>query len=139
MKMNISNLFVYYCDCLCICTSHLCACFIRILLQMQGCLTPSIWLYLFYRQMEVASGLVKFQNRYGRVYVQLSGNCKMWRSGFSSEDGGWLSTDVYVDIVEQKWHANLKIANLFVPVKYIVNNVLHYPQLSHILTVVYFG
>ncbi|XP_051136836.1 protein TIC236, chloroplastic [Andrographis paniculata] len=67
------------------------------------------------RQMEIASGHVKFQNNYGRVYVQLSGNCKMWRSDFSSEDGGWLSTDVYVDVVEQQWHANLKIANLFVP------------------------
>ncbi|KAL1539650.1 protein TIC236, chloroplastic-like protein [Salvia divinorum] len=67
------------------------------------------------REMEVASGHVKFQNHYGRVHVQLSGNCKMWRSDFMSEDGGWLSTDVYVDIIEQKWHANLKIANLFVP------------------------
>ncbi|KAG8375520.1 hypothetical protein BUALT_Bualt10G0108300 [Buddleja alternifolia] len=67
------------------------------------------------REMEVASGHVKFQNHYGRVHVQLSGNCKMWRSDMISEDGGWLSTDVYVDIIEQKWHANLKIANLFVP------------------------
>ncbi|KAG6400919.1 hypothetical protein SASPL_137764 [Salvia splendens] len=67
------------------------------------------------REMEVSSGHVKFQNHYGRVHVQLSGNCKMWRSDFMSEDGGWLSTDVYVDITEQKWHANLKIANLFVP------------------------
>ncbi|XP_047977254.1 protein TIC236, chloroplastic-like [Salvia hispanica] len=67
------------------------------------------------REMEVASGHVKFQNHYGRVHVQLSGNCKMWRSDLISEDGGWLSTDVYVDIIEQKWHANLKIANLFVP------------------------
>ncbi|KAH6835833.1 embryo defective 2410 [Perilla frutescens var. hirtella] len=67
------------------------------------------------REMEVSSGHVKFQNHYGRVHVQLSGNCKMWRSDLMSEDGGWLSTDVYVDIIEQKWHANLKIANLFVP------------------------
>ncbi|KAL8521965.1 hypothetical protein ACS0TY_012205 [Phlomoides rotata] len=67
------------------------------------------------REMEVASGHVKFQNQYGRVHVQLSGNCKMWRSDLLSEDGGWLSTDVYVDIIEQKWHVNLKIANLFVP------------------------
>ncbi|KAG6437902.1 hypothetical protein SASPL_102833 [Salvia splendens] len=66
-------------------------------------------------KMEVASGHVKFQNHYGRVHVQLSGNCKMWRSDLISEDGGWLSTDVYVDIIEQKWHANLKVANLFVP------------------------
>ncbi|KAL1546608.1 protein TIC236, chloroplastic-like isoform X1 [Salvia divinorum] len=67
------------------------------------------------REMEVTSGHVKFQNHYGHVHVQLSGNCKMWRSDLMSEDGGWLSTDVYVDIIEQKWHANLKIANLFVP------------------------
>ncbi|KAL0330790.1 UNVERIFIED_CONTAM: protein, chloroplastic [Sesamum angustifolium] len=67
------------------------------------------------REMEVATGHVKFQNHYGRVHVQLSGNCKMWRSGMISEDGGWLSSDVYVDIIEQKWHANLKISNLFVP------------------------
>ncbi|CAA0810610.1 embryo defective 2410 [Striga hermonthica] len=67
------------------------------------------------REMEVASGHVKFLNHYGRVHVQLSGNCKMWRSDSNSEDGGWLSTDVYVDILEQKWHANLKVVNLFVP------------------------
>lgn len=81
----------------------------------------------FYRELEVASGHVKFQNQYERVHVQLSGNCKMWRSDLVSEDGGWLSTDVYVDIIEQKWHANLKIANLFVPVKNIenFNNFLH--------------
>lgn len=80
----------------------------------------------FYREMEVASGHVKFQNHYGRVHVQLSGNCKMWRSDLLSEDGGWLSTDVYVDIIEQKWHVNLKIANLFVPVIYNenMNNLL---------------
>ncbi|KAK6119462.1 hypothetical protein DH2020_046790 [Rehmannia glutinosa] len=80
------------------------------LLQVSGCNCCS-----FYREMEVASGRVKFQNHYGRVHVQLSGNCKMWRSDSLSEDGGWLSTDVYVDIIEQKWHANLKVANLFVP------------------------
>ncbi|KAL3650861.1 hypothetical protein CASFOL_007264 [Castilleja foliolosa] len=67
------------------------------------------------REMEVASGHVKFQNHYGRIHVQLSGNCKVWRSDLVSEDGGWLSTDVYVDIIEQKWHVNLKVANLFVP------------------------
>lgn len=67
------------------------------------------------REMENASGHVKFQNDYDRVHVQLSGNCKMWRSDVTSEDGGWLSTDVFVDIIEQKWHANLKVLNLFVP------------------------
>lgn len=69
--------------------------------------------------MDAANGHVKFQNHYGRVHVQLSGSCKMWRSDTTSNDGGWLSTDVYVDTEEQKWHANLKIVNLFVPVMYI--------------------
>uniref|UniRef100_A0A5B7AB30 Translocation and assembly module TamB C-terminal domain-containing protein n=1 Tax=Davidia involucrata TaxID=16924 RepID=A0A5B7AB30_DAVIN len=67
------------------------------------------------REMENVNGHVKFQNHYGRVHIQLSGNCKMWRSDARSEDGGWLSSDVFVDIVEQKWHANLKVVNLFVP------------------------
>ncbi|XP_059275165.1 protein TIC236, chloroplastic isoform X2 [Lycium ferocissimum] len=67
------------------------------------------------REMENVTGYVKFQNHYGRVHVQLNGNCKMWRSDIRSDNGGWLSTDVYVDITEQKWHANLKIVNLFVP------------------------
>lgn len=67
------------------------------------------------REMENANGHLKFQNHYGRVHVQLSGNCKMWRSDVKSEDGGWLSVDVFVDSLEQKWHANLKVANLFVP------------------------
>jgi hypothetical protein len=39
------------------------------------------------REMENASGHVNFQNHYGRVHVQLSGNCKMWRSNLKSEDG----------------------------------------------------
>ncbi|GAB4854197.1 hypothetical protein Ancab_022779 [Ancistrocladus abbreviatus] len=67
------------------------------------------------REMENVDGHVKFQNHYGRVHVQLSGNCKMWRSDTMLDDGGWLSSDVFVDIVEQQWHANLKIENLFVP------------------------
>ncbi|XP_048227957.1 protein TIC236, chloroplastic isoform X2 [Ricinus communis] len=67
------------------------------------------------REMENVNGHLKFQNHYGRVYVQLSGNCKMWRSDAISEDGGWLSADVFVDCVEQNWHANLKIAKLFAP------------------------
>ncbi|KAL3844129.1 hypothetical protein ACJIZ3_001532 [Penstemon smallii] len=85
--------------------------------QDMGCLIPSFGCNYcsFYREMDVTSGHVKFQNHYGRVHVQLNGNCKMWRSDLISEDGGWLSTDVYVDIDEQKWHANLKVVNLFVP------------------------
>ncbi|XP_042477488.1 protein TIC236, chloroplastic-like [Macadamia integrifolia] len=67
------------------------------------------------REMDNVSGHVKFQNHYGRVHVQLSGACKTWRSNTAPEDGGWLSADVFVDSIEQKWHANLKIVNLFVP------------------------
>uniref|UniRef100_A0A6N2NHD1 Translocation and assembly module TamB C-terminal domain-containing protein n=1 Tax=Salix viminalis TaxID=40686 RepID=A0A6N2NHD1_SALVM len=67
------------------------------------------------REMGNVDGHVKFQNHYGRVHVQLSGNCRMWRSDAISEDGGWLSADVFVDIVEQTWHANLKTINLFAP------------------------
>ncbi|XP_054788794.1 protein TIC236, chloroplastic-like isoform X2 [Prosopis cineraria] len=67
------------------------------------------------REMENVSGLVKFQNHYSRIHVQLSGNCKTWRSDMMSRDGGWLSANVFVDIIEQNWHANLKIDNLFVP------------------------
>ena len=77
---------------------------------------------IMYREMENVSGHVKFQNHYGQVHVQLSGNCMMWRSDLPDlmcEDGGWLSADVFVDIAEQKWHANLKIANLFAPVRYM--------------------
>ncbi|PKI34472.1 hypothetical protein CRG98_045132 [Punica granatum] len=39
----------------------------------------------------------------------------MWRSDATSEEGGWLSADVFVDSIEQQWHTNLKIAHLFVP------------------------
>ncbi|XVF34449.1 hypothetical protein REPUB_Repub18cG0059800 [Reevesia pubescens] len=67
------------------------------------------------REMENVDGYVKFQNHYGRVHVQLIGNCKTWRSDLVSEDGGWLSTDVFVDTLDHKWHANLNISNLFVP------------------------
>ncbi|CAH9071974.1 unnamed protein product [Cuscuta epithymum] len=66
------------------------------------------------REMKNATGSVKFQNDYGRVHVQLSGGCMMWRE-MTPEDGGWLSCDVYVDMREQRWHANLKLANFFVP------------------------
>ncbi|XP_010548479.1 PREDICTED: uncharacterized protein LOC104819890 isoform X2 [Tarenaya hassleriana] len=67
------------------------------------------------REMRNVDGHVKFQNHYGRVYVQLGGNCSMWRSDEVSEDGGCLSVDVFVDTVEQNWHANLKVAKFFVP------------------------
>ncbi|TYH65503.1 hypothetical protein ES332_D06G060400v1 [Gossypium tomentosum] len=67
------------------------------------------------REMENVYGYVKFQNHYGLVHVQLCGNCKTWRSDLVSDDGGWLSTDVFIDNLDQKWHANLNISNLFVP------------------------
>lgn len=67
------------------------------------------------REMDNVDGHVKFENHYGRLHVQLSGSCKVWRSNQTLRDGGWLSTDVFVDTVEQRWHANLKIANLFAP------------------------
>ncbi|XP_040865035.1 protein TIC236, chloroplastic isoform X2 [Glycine max] len=67
------------------------------------------------REMENVNGNVKFQNHYSRIHVDLSGNCNSWRSDIISEDGGWLSANVFVDTIEQNWHANLKIDNLFVP------------------------
>ncbi|KAK7377280.1 hypothetical protein VNO80_02702 [Phaseolus coccineus] len=67
------------------------------------------------REMENVNGHVKFQNHYSRIHVDLSGNCNTWRSDIISEDGGWLSANVFVDTIEQNWHANLKIDNLFVP------------------------
>lgn len=69
--------------------------------------------------MENVNGHVKFKNHYGLVHVQLCGCCKVWRSDLTSKDGGWLSADVFVDANEQKWHANLKIANFFAPVGYV--------------------
>ncbi|WJX16332.1 hypothetical protein P8452_06374 [Trifolium repens] len=67
------------------------------------------------REMENVNGHVKLQNHYSRIHVQLSGNCNTWRSDILSEDGGWLSVGVFVDTIEQNWHVNLKIDNLFVP------------------------
>ncbi|KAF3780354.1 hypothetical protein EJ110_NYTH39403 [Nymphaea thermarum] len=67
------------------------------------------------REMENVNGHVQLQNHYGRVHVQLSGYCKEWRTGIPSKGGGWLSADVFVDIIEQKWHANLKISDFFAP------------------------
>jgi len=72
--------------------------------------------------MENVNGHVKFQNHYSRIHVDLSGNCNTWRSDLISEDGGWLSANVFVDTIEQNWHANLKIDNLFVPVTFIIVN-----------------
>ncbi|XP_074280480.1 protein TIC236, chloroplastic isoform X2 [Silene latifolia] len=67
------------------------------------------------REMGNVDGHIKLQNHYSRVHVQLSGNCQMWRSDTTVDDGGVLFTDVFVDIIEQKWHVNLKFSNLYVP------------------------
>ncbi|PKU85008.1 uncharacterized protein LOC110096282 isoform X2 [Dendrobium catenatum] len=67
------------------------------------------------REMLNANGYAKFQNQYSRVHVQLSGDCVGWRTDNTSYNGGQLTTLVYVDTTEQKWHANLKISSLFAP------------------------
>ncbi|CAL5206377.1 unnamed protein product [Lathyrus oleraceus] len=67
------------------------------------------------REMENVNGHVKLRNHYSRIHVHLSGNCNTWRSDVLPEDGGCLSVDVFVDTIEQNWHVNLKIHNLFVP------------------------
>jgi hypothetical protein len=75
---------------------------------------------LTFREMENVNGHMKFRNHYSNIKLQLSGNCKPWRSesDVTCKDGGWLSANVFVDITEQKWHTNLKVYNLYVPVKY---------------------
>lgn len=73
----------------------------------------------FCREMVKVNGHIRFQNNYSRVHVQLSGNCMEWKD-HTSQSGGQLSADVFVDSVEQKWHANLNITNLFAPVRQIV-------------------
>ncbi|WOL15334.1 hypothetical protein Cni_G24115 [Canna indica] len=67
------------------------------------------------REMVEVNGHVRLENHYSRVHVQLSGNCMEWRQEYTSQGGGELSVDVFVSIHEQKWHANLKIINLFAP------------------------
>ena len=46
---------------------------------------------------------------YNRVLVHVTGNCMEWRQDQSSQGGGYLSTDVFVDIAEETWHANLNV------------------------------
>ncbi|KAK7351417.1 hypothetical protein VNO77_10862 [Canavalia gladiata] len=68
------------------------------------------------REMENVNGHLKFCDHYNRINIKLSANCKTWKSDdICKYDGGWLSANVFVDAVEQKWHANLKIDHLFVP------------------------
>lgn len=68
------------------------------------------------REMIEVNGRLKLDNHYSGVHVQLSGNCREWREERTCEGGGDLSADVFVNILEQNWHANLKIINLFAPV-----------------------
>lgn len=68
------------------------------------------------RVLDNVNGHVKLQNNYGRVHVQLGGSCREWRSEVSPAGGGYLATDVFVDSAEQKWHANIKVADIFAPV-----------------------
>lgn len=67
------------------------------------------------REMKQANGHVKFKNSYSRVHVHVTGNCMEWRQDPTSQGGGYLSTDVFVDIAEQTWHANLNVVNAFAP------------------------
>lgn len=73
-----------------------------------------------WREMRNANGFIKFQNHYNRIHVHVSGNCMEWRQDQTSQGGGHLSTDVFVDISEQKWHANLNASNLFAPVSFLL-------------------
>jgi hypothetical protein len=66
--------------------------------------------------MKHANGHVKFKNNYNRVHVHLTGNCMEWRQDCTSQGGGYLSTDVFVDIAEETWHANLSAVNAFASV-----------------------
>jgi hypothetical protein len=67
------------------------------------------------REMKHANGHIKFKNSYNRVHVHVTGNCMEWRQDRTSQGGGYLSTDVFVDIAEQTWHANLNVVNAFAP------------------------
>uniref|UniRef100_A0A6V7QQ20 Translocation and assembly module TamB C-terminal domain-containing protein n=1 Tax=Ananas comosus var. bracteatus TaxID=296719 RepID=A0A6V7QQ20_ANACO len=80
------------------------------------------------REMANVRGHVKFQNHYSRIHVQLSGHCMEWRCQRTSQGGGRLSADVFVDILEQKWHANLNIANAFAP---LFERILEIPVTWH--------
>jgi hypothetical protein len=70
--------------------------------------------------MKQANGYVKFKNSYNRVHVHVTGDCMEWRQDQTSQGGGYLSTDVFVDIAEQTWHANLNVVNAFAPVLFLL-------------------
>jgi hypothetical protein len=71
---------------------------------------------LYCREMKQTSGHVKFKNSYNRLHVHVTGNCMEWRQDRTSQGGGYLSTDVFVDIAEETWHANLNVVDAFAPV-----------------------
>ncbi|KAG6518567.1 hypothetical protein ZIOFF_022047 [Zingiber officinale] len=64
-------------------------------------------------EMIEVNGCLKLDSDYSGVHVQLSGNCREWRKERTCEGGGDLSADVFVNILEQNWNANLKIISLF--------------------------
>ncbi|OQU86204.1 hypothetical protein SORBI_3003G043200 [Sorghum bicolor] len=80
------------------------------------------------REMKHASGHVKFKNNYNRVHVHVTGNCMEWRQDRSSQGGGYLSTDVFVDIAEETWHANLNVVDAFAP---LFERILEIPIVWH--------
>ncbi|TVU21519.1 hypothetical protein EJB05_31159, partial [Eragrostis curvula] len=80
------------------------------------------------REMKHANGHVKFKNSYNRVHVHVTGNCMEWRQDRTSQGGGYLSTDVFVDIAEQTWHANLNVVNAFAP---LFERILEIPVVWH--------
>ncbi|XP_062194622.1 protein SUBSTANDARD STARCH GRAIN 4, chloroplastic-like isoform X1 [Phragmites australis] len=80
------------------------------------------------REMKHANGHIKFKNSYNRVHVHVTGNCMEWRQDRTSQGGGYLSTDVFVDIAEQTWHANLNVLNAFVP---LFERILQIPVIWH--------
>ncbi|KAG6521456.1 hypothetical protein ZIOFF_018575 [Zingiber officinale] len=64
-------------------------------------------------EMIEVNGCLKLDSDYSGVHVQLSGNCREWRKERTCEGGGDLLADVFVNILEQNWNANLKIISLF--------------------------
>ncbi|KAG8053184.1 hypothetical protein GUJ93_ZPchr0001g29271 [Zizania palustris] len=80
------------------------------------------------REIKHANGHIKFKNCYNRVHVHATGNCMEWRQDRTSQGGGYLSTDVFVDIAEQTWHANLNVVNAFAP---LFERILEIPVVWH--------
>lgn len=76
------------------------------------------------RVMENINGHLKFHGGYERLYAQLSGRPKEWRTGMPLKDGGELFLNVFVDHPQQKWHVNIKGKNLFAP---LFENLLEIP------------